>query len=200
MNKRIVFFSSLTVMILAAPSLLNASRINPGVSRFQTFNEFEGETQNLANQIETSVGAVHCDGYDSRGNLPNSASSMGKNFVHCGEQFDQEVGKYYLRARYYKPGTGRFWTLDGEEGEPEEPKSLNGYSFCEGDPIDHADPSGNDIGDVLGFIGGFSSLQSAFTIKGAWTIKSGTIWFNVVTDTSVKFSTAKERWRLGAND
>ena len=33
-------------------------------------------------------------------------------FRYCGEYFDVETGTYYLRARYYDPGIGRFTQQD----------------------------------------------------------------------------------------
>ena len=33
-------------------------------------------------------------------------------FRYCGEYYDRESGTYYLRARYYNPGTGRFTQED----------------------------------------------------------------------------------------
>jgi RHS repeat-associated protein len=33
-----------------------------------------------------------------------------------GEQYDPDLGLYYLRARYYNPATGRFLSRDPEDG------------------------------------------------------------------------------------
>lgn len=51
-------------------------------------------------------------------------------------------GMYYLRARYYKPETGRFWTMDTYEGNKEEPLSLHKYLYCQVNPVNLTDPSG----------------------------------------------------------
>jgi RHS repeat-associated protein len=32
-----------------------------------------------------------------------------------GEQYDSDLGLYYLRARYYNPNTGRFMSRDPNE-------------------------------------------------------------------------------------
>ena len=51
------------------------------------------------------------------------------------------------RARYFNPGTGRFWTADEDgHGHQEDPQSLHLYTYCEGDPVNNTDPSGHDIG------------------------------------------------------
>lgn len=33
-------------------------------------------------------------------------------YRYTGEQFDPDLALYYLRARYYGPQIGRFWTMD----------------------------------------------------------------------------------------
>ena len=38
------------------------------------------------------------------------------NYLYRGEQYDSDLGLYYLRARYYNPQTGRFLSRDPEEG------------------------------------------------------------------------------------
>ena len=43
------------------------------------------------------------------------------------------------------PGTGRFWTQDSYEGNQENPLSAHKYLYCEGNPADGADPSGNAV-------------------------------------------------------
>jgi hypothetical protein len=54
---------------------------------------------------------------------------------------------YYLRARYYQPSQGRFWTMDTYQGDQEDPLSLHKYLYAGDDPVDNDDPSGNDYGD-----------------------------------------------------
>ena len=56
---------------------------------------------------------------------------------------------YYLRARWYRPDTGRFLTQDTYEGEGQTPKSLHAYLYGQSDPVQHADPSGNAV--VIGY-------------------------------------------------
>jgi len=61
----------------------------------------------------------------------------------CGEQFDADLGLYYLRARLMNPLTGRFWTADSYEGINEDPASLHKYMYANGDGVNASDPSGN---------------------------------------------------------
>jgi RHS repeat-associated protein len=59
-----------------------------------------------------------------------------------GEQYDSDLGLYYLRARYYNPATGRFLSRDPEDGIPTDPATLHKYVYASGDPVNLADPSG----------------------------------------------------------
>jgi hypothetical protein len=49
---------------------------------------------------------------------------------------------YYLRARYYRPELGRFWTMDTHEGNPSDPLSLHKYLYAANNPVNLIDPSG----------------------------------------------------------
>lgn len=62
--------------------------------------------------------------------------------LYRGEQFDPDLGLYYLRARYYNPLTGRFMNRDPEDGLLTDPKSLHRYVYAGGDPVNLADPTG----------------------------------------------------------
>ncbi|HYG11873.1 MAG TPA: RHS repeat-associated core domain-containing protein, partial [Pyrinomonadaceae bacterium] len=97
--------------------------------------------------------------YDAFGNLIARTGSTPNDYLYAGEQFDANVGFYYLRARYMNPASGRFWTLDTYEGTQFDPASLHKYLYAEADPANKLDPSGN-----------MTTLQQAWlglTIMGA---------------------------------
>lgn len=54
-----------------------------------------------------------------------------------------------IQARYLNVDAGRFQTMDTYEGNNEEPLSLHKYLYAQDNPVDHVDPSGHDIGDLL---------------------------------------------------
>ena len=60
----------------------------------------------------------------------------------CGEQYDPDLGLYYLRARYYNPATGRFMSRDPEDGKADDPATLQKYLYAGGDPLNNTDPKG----------------------------------------------------------
>jgi len=105
--------------------------------------------------------------YDAFGNLIHSAGSTPNNYLFAGEQFDPDLGLYYSRARYLNTSTGRFWSMDTEEGRDLEPFSLHKYLYASADPVDRLDPSGKDdlaslsIGSSIG-----NTLNSLTAIQG----------------------------------
>jgi RHS repeat-associated protein len=80
--------------------------------------------------------------YDAFGTLVSSQSPSGNNYLYCGEQFDSDLGMYYLRARYYSPDKGRFLTFDAFAGFEKVPESLHKYTYCKNNTVNLADPTG----------------------------------------------------------
>ena len=80
--------------------------------------------------------------YDAFGNSFTKTGSTPNNYLYRGEQYDQDLGLYYLRARYYNPNTGRFLSRDPEDGIPTDPATLHKYDYAGGDPVNAIDPTG----------------------------------------------------------
>jgi RHS repeat-associated protein len=80
--------------------------------------------------------------YDAFGNLLNKTGTTPNNYLYRGEQYDPDLGLYYLRARYYNPATGRFMSRDPENGKTHDPKTLHKYLYADGDPVNGRDPTG----------------------------------------------------------
>jgi RHS repeat-associated protein len=93
--------------------------------------------------VDTAGNVVNNYSYDEWGNILAKTEAVDNPFKYAGEIYDDETGLYYLRARYYDPQTGRFINEDSYEGQVTDPLSLNLYTYCENDPIDKVDPSGN---------------------------------------------------------
>jgi RHS repeat-associated protein len=83
--------------------------------------------------------------YDAFGNKINSTGTTPNNYLYRAEQYDSDLGLYYLRARYYNPLTGRFLSRDPEDGKAFDPASLHKYVYAGGDPLNVIDPSGRDL-------------------------------------------------------
>jgi len=91
--------------------------------------------------------------YDAFGLLLNRSGATENNYMYTGEQYDPNVGFYYLRARYYNASIGRFLTQDTWPGLQFEPVSLHKYLYCEGNPVGRWDPSGHMANGALTFVG-----------------------------------------------
>jgi len=97
-------------------------------------------------QLADSTGKVTDEyEYDAYGNSFTKQGSTPNNYLYRGEQYDPDLGLYYLRARYYNPATGRFLSRDPEGGALLEPASLHKYLYAGGDPVNAMDPSGQGI-------------------------------------------------------
>jgi RHS repeat-associated protein len=78
--------------------------------------------------------------YDAFGNRVSSTGTTPNNYLYRGEQYDPDLGLYYLRARYYNPVTDRFLNVDPMAGAGQ-----RRYEYAAADPVDGADPSGNFV-------------------------------------------------------
>ena len=80
--------------------------------------------------------------YDAFGNSFTVSGTTPNEMMYRGEQFDSDLGLYYLRARYYNPLSGRFMSRDPEEGKFTDPTSLHKYLYAGGNPVNALDPTG----------------------------------------------------------
>jgi RHS repeat-associated protein len=100
--------------------------------------------------------------YDGFGNVVAQSGTTPNQYLYRGEALDAGTGMYYLRARWYRPGVGRFLTRDKFEGP--EPKICaciapgaagkgskstiarghHLFAYGDGDPVNRIDPSGNN--------------------------------------------------------
>ncbi len=96
-----------------------------------------------ARQLSDSSGSISDTyTYEAFGNLLSSTGSTINNYRYTGEQYDANVGFYYLRARYYNTDIGRFHTMDSFEGSIFDPASLHKYLYTNNDPVNNWDPTG----------------------------------------------------------
>ncbi len=96
----------------------------------------QGSTAYITGQDKT---IENCYQYDAFGNLTEKKEGIENRILYTGQQYDQETGQYYLRARYYNPAVGRFLQEDTYRGD-----GLNLYAYCANNPVMYYDPSGHE--------------------------------------------------------
>jgi RHS repeat-associated protein len=111
--------------------------------------------------------------YDAFGALVSTTGSTPNDYLFVGEQFDANVGFYYLRARYLNPFNGRFITRDPHEGAIFDPLTLHKYLYVANDPVNKSDPSGMFFLASLavaggGELAGYGSDTAQKIAIGAW--------------------------------
>ena len=81
--------------------------------------------------------------------------SLEENLRFTSYRYDPVIGKYFALARFYDGTNGRMLAKDPVK------RGLNPYRYCDNDPVDYTDPTGEIlnivIGGGLGTVFGFSS-------------------------------------------
>jgi RHS repeat-associated protein len=80
--------------------------------------------------------------YDAFGETISQSGNVDNQYLFTGEQFDQGLGDYYLRDRFYDESIGRFTRKDVYEGRLGEPLTLHDYLYTHNNPINNTDPTG----------------------------------------------------------
>ncbi len=151
--------------------LISQTRLEGGTPETRYYGyDGHGSVRTL---IDASSGTI-TDSYDYDGYgmlLSSSSGSTPNNYRYSGEQWDQDLGAYYLRARYYSPQTGRFWTMDTFEGNSEDPLRLHKYLYAANNPVNNIDPSGHDLIGLMAnfYVKAQLGAFTAFTTYGALT-------------------------------
>ena len=108
-----------------------------------------GDSYYLADGLGSTRGLTNAGGvvtdtysYDAFGNSIASAGTNANNYLFAGEQFDGELGQYYLRQRYYDSRNGQFTRRDDYEGNIFDTISLHKYLYANASPINFIDPTG----------------------------------------------------------
>ena len=125
--------------------------------------------------------------YDAWGNCTIKSSTTNYTVAHAnpiryrGYYYDERTGLYYLNSRYYNPQWRRFISPDDTSYlDPETPNGLNLYAYCNNDPVNYADPSGNApwwswalsglqmvVGSAMLWVPGMQTIGFSLAIGGA---------------------------------
>ena len=127
---------SLTVSYVYGDDLISQQR---GINTFHYLYDGQLSTRALSNDAGDITDTYT---YDAFGIILDEAGTTQNNYRYTGEQFDPNIGFYYLRARYYDQNTGRFVTTDPYQGRMHEPVTLHKYLYGNGNPVMFNDPGG----------------------------------------------------------
>ncbi len=108
-----------------------------------------GSTRLLTDSTGTSQATYT---YEPYGGIASSTGSITNPLRYCGQYLDTESGFYYLRGRYYDPGTGQFGNQDAAIRTTRQP-----FSYSNDNPLNGSDPAGLACvgvqGGAVGFLG-----------------------------------------------
>ncbi len=84
------------------------------------------------------------DTYDYRafGETVAQTGTTTNSYRYTAQQHDELTDLYYLRARYYSPGLGRFLSRDTWHLDMQNPVEWNRYVYVANNPVKFIDPSG----------------------------------------------------------
>ena len=90
--------------------------------------------------------------YDAFGNIVDRTGVTENNYLYAGEQYDFNIGFYYLRSRYLNVQTGRFLTPDTYPADIFDPATLHRYLYVANNPVNYVDPAGQQFGTISGLM------------------------------------------------
>ena len=114
----------------------------------KTFNYHYNAHGDVTSLTGTNGGTVVARyDYDAFGNHLDGVGDKEINnpFRYSGYEFDEETDLYYLKSRFYSAETARFMQEDTYRGNPNDPLSLNLYTYVNNNPMTYT--------DWLGFFG-----------------------------------------------
>jgi RHS repeat-associated protein len=145
--------TNLSKVYSCGPELISQRQVSSGTVSFYGYDG-HGSTRFLTSTNGTITDTY---AYDAHGTLIASTGTTSNNYLYCGEQWDPDLGLYFLRARYYLPNLGRFWTRDSFEGRNRDPLSLHKYVYVEDNPVNKIDPTGLD-GDEISLLATINTM------------------------------------------
>ncbi|WP_346188841.1 tandem-95 repeat protein [Rubritalea halochordaticola] len=107
-------------------------------------------------------------------NVADYAYLSKNRYLYTGEQYDADLGMYYLRARYTNTQTGRFHSMDSYEGRRGEPMTLHKYLYTHANPVSGVDPSGNVTLRQVG-----AGISALLTLHSVYTAAVNPTWINI---------------------
>jgi RHS repeat-associated protein len=123
-------------------------------------------------------------------NLSSTIPDLQSDYLYTGEQWDADLGMYFLRARYLNTNTGRFHSQDTYEGRNSEPLTLHKYLYASGNPAMFTDPSGNVTLGEMSQVQGMQTNMANYTTRVTTAKKYTDSVYKVLVTMAVTLNTA----------
>ena len=114
--------------------------------------------------IDNNSNVVVSYTYDSYGNIMNIiGNSIYNPMIYKGYYYDNDIGMYYLKSRFYNPSFRRFFTPDSVSCiDKSSSVGSNLYAYCNNNPVMFTDRTGHfaiSIAIGLSILGGVLLLS-----------------------------------------
>ncbi len=122
-------------------------------------------------ELNASAGVTASFRYRAYGAIAQSNGATTPSYLGYAGQLLDPSGSYYMRARWYDPGTGRWASRDPVAGDP---ATLNGFGYAAANPL-LADPGLWTFGicvAVTGAIGALAGYQVCPIIRKQCRLRS----------------------------
>ncbi len=111
---------------------------------YATHENLRGDIISLTDVMTGDIVAKY--EYDSWGNVIRHEGDVDSPFRYAGYYYDEEMGLYYCKSRYYSPRLGRFLTKDSVDYiDIRYPEAINCYTYADNNPINYVDPTGHFV-------------------------------------------------------
>ena len=114
----------------------------------------QGDVVRIVNSSRSVVASYT---YDPWGKIISSSGTLAdiNPLRYRGYYYDSETGFYYLQSRYYDPEIGRFINADSYAStDATGLLSTNMFAYCENDPVNKSDPTGEVAPILVAMAGG----------------------------------------------
>ena len=114
----------------------------------------QGDVVRIVNSSRSVVASYT---YDPWGKIISSSGTLAdiNPLRYRGYYYDSETGFYYLQSRYYDPEIGRFINADSYAStDATGLLSTNMFAYCENDPVNKSDPTGEVAPILIAMAGG----------------------------------------------
>jgi RHS repeat-associated protein len=173
----------------------------------------QGSARQLLNSSQSTVASYTTDAFRNSVSSSGTAANPFQWNGGSGYYSDSESGLQKVGARYYEPATGRWISQDSllVAGSPADSQAVNRYLYCGADPVNGADPLGNDPNELMEDHRAIGEAQAAW-FEGEADILTGKAQLNYyrvlllaaarITDPKVRKGVvdAANKFRSGAMD